>query len=117
MTTRMLRPHGLSSQQLNVLRILRGQKGNPVSIKLIQERMLDKMSNASRLVDKLNAKGLVERSQSDIDRRQVKITITEQGLKLLTKVDKLLDNFEEKVRTISKQEAKELNDLLDKLRG
>jgi DNA-binding MarR family transcriptional regulator len=112
----MLRPYDLSPQQLNVLRILRGQRNKSVSIKLIQERMLDKMSNASRLVDKLNDKGLVQRIQSEIDRRQVKVSLTKEGNKLLTKIDKLLEQFESQFDSISDDEAKQLNDLLDKLR-
>src|SRR5688572_20535772 len=67
--TRILKKYGISPQQFNILRILRGQHPKPATINLLIERMLDKMSNASRLVDKLKVKGLVERRQCDQDRR------------------------------------------------
>jgi len=68
-----LKATGLSLQQFNILRILRGRAGKPATIKLLTERMLDKMSNASRLVDKLKEKGLVERQECPSDRRRVDI--------------------------------------------
>lgn len=117
LNTRMLRPYDISSQQLNVLRILRGQKGKPASIKLIQDRMLDKMSNASRLVDKLLVAGLVRRTQSEIDRRQVNVVITKKGLALLTKLDKVMMQYDSQFQNLNDSEAKQLNELLDKLRG
>ncbi len=75
----MLRPHGITMQQYNIMRILRGQKGNPVSLKLVSSRMIDRMSNTSRLVDKLVQKGLVRRAVAECDRRQLAIILTDAG--------------------------------------
>lgn len=115
--TAILKPYGLTGQQFNVLRILRGQHPKPATVKLLTERMIDKMSNASRLVDKLLAKGLVERITSTTDRRRVDVNITEQGLALLQEasadIEEGLGLFE---RNLSVDEAIELNRLLDKLR-
>ena len=111
-----LKNFGLTVQQYNVLRILRGQHPDPASVNLIIDRMLDKMSNASRLVDKLQKKELVIRSRCKKDRRQVDVTITVQGLQLLEKIDRHL----EKVivsNNLTEAEARELNRLLDKVRG
>ena len=84
---RMLKQFSITTQQFNVLRILRGQKGNPISVKDIHGRMLDSTSNVSRLVDKLLAKGLIERIICPKDRRRVELTITNKGLDLLGKID------------------------------
>lgn len=113
----VLKPHGLTVQQYNVLRILRGQSPNPVRINDIIERMLDKMSNASRLVDKLLQKGLVKRSTSGIDRRAVDVVITQAGLDLLAQLDEYQTNWESRLHTLDEAEANELSLLLDKLRG
>ena len=112
-----LKPHGISQQQYNVLRILRGQHQEPASIGLITERMLDKNSNASRLVDKLLAKDLVERTVSKADRRQKDILITAKGLALLEQLDAEMHGFEQQFHTLSVEEAQTLSALLDKLRG
>jgi DNA-binding MarR family transcriptional regulator len=113
----LFRQHGISSQQFNILRILRGQHPGPASIRLLTERMLDKMSNASRLVEKLRQKGLVDRDICPSDRRQVHVHITEKGLELLRRIDNLMDAEEDALRNLSEQEAEELSRLLDKLRG
>jgi DNA-binding MarR family transcriptional regulator len=115
--TQKLKEFKLTGQQFNVLRILRGQYPNPATINLITERMLDKMSNASRLVDKLLAKGLVDRRTCPEDRRQVDIVITEKGQELLKKIDEQTKEWEAPLMTLSKQEAKLMNDLLDRMRG
>ena len=81
-----MKPFGVSPEQYNVLRILRGQNGNPITVSSIQDRMLNKMSNASRLVEKLKQKGFVNREECPADRRQVDIVITEKGLSLLTQL-------------------------------
>jgi|SRR5579883_2415871 len=112
-----LKPYKLTPQQFNVLRILRGQSPKPASINLITERMIDKMSNASRLVDKLLAKGLVERQVCPNDRRQVDVVITEKGSQLLSELDVILDKYNDTLTTLSAKEAQELNDLLDKMRS
>jgi len=114
---RMFKEFGLSVQQYNILRILRGQVPNAVNLGLIQERMLDKNSNASRLIEKLKIKKLVERKESKIDRRQVDIMITEKGLDLLKKMDGKVEEAETINANLTKQEAETLSDLLDKLRG
>src|SRR5690606_29173397 len=90
---RFLKKFGLSPEQYNVLRILRGQKGKPVGILPIQDRMLDKMSNASRLVDKLELKKLVTRKQCPNDRRQVEVLITQKGMDLLAEIDKKIEHI------------------------
>lgn len=114
---RMFKEYGLSVQQYNILRILRGQVPNAVNLGLIQERMLDKNSNASRLIEKLKIKKLVERKESKIDRRQVDILITEKGLDLLKKMDSKVEEAESINANLNKKEAETLSDLLDKLRG
>ncbi len=109
-------PHNLSMQQYNVLRILRGQHPKSVTVKFIIERMLDKSSNASRLVDKLLAKGLVERTQSPEDRRRVDIKISDSGLKLLNNLASEFESINKNLN-ISEGEARTLSDLLDKMRA
>jgi DNA-binding MarR family transcriptional regulator len=115
--SKRLKPFGLTLQQYNVLRILRGQHPKPATVNLIIERMLDKMSNASRLVDKLLAKSLVERHVCSHDRRAVDVRITEEGLNLLKKIDVLQDEWEKTFQNLSQEEAFQLSDLLDKMRG
>lgn len=114
---RMFKEFGLSVQQYNILRILRGQVPTAINLGLIQDRMLDKNSNASRLIEKLKIKKLVERKESKIDRRQVDIMITEKGLDLLKKMDVKVEEAELIDSNLTKQEAETLSDLLDKLRG
>jgi DNA-binding MarR family transcriptional regulator len=109
--------YNLTSQQFNVLRILRGQYPNPATINLIKERMVDKMSDASRIVDRLIQKELVSRCTNTKDRRSVDIRISDQGLEILSKMDnefKMKDLFK---NHLSDQEAATLSHLLDKLRG
>ncbi|MDX2001246.1 MAG: MarR family transcriptional regulator [Chitinophagales bacterium] len=112
-----LKSHKLTLQQYNILRILRGQYPNPATVNLLIERMLDKMSNASRLVEKLRQKKLVERRENANDRRQADVIITEKGLELLSLIDGGLVMTQSKLNTLDVNEAKQLNDLLDKLRG
>ena len=108
----------LSQQQYNVLRILRGQKGYPINLIDIQSRMLQKNSNATRLVEKLKQKGLVERILCEENRRKVEISITSQGLRLLKKMDPLISQIEDDTfNALTENEANTLSDLLDKLRG
>lgn len=115
---RFLKGFGLSEQQFNVLRILRGQKGEPANLSLIQERMVHPMSNATRLVERLREKGLVERVASEEDRRKVEITITKKGLKLLSAVGEAQEaHMEDLVDRITGEEAKTLGELLDKVRA
>jgi DNA-binding MarR family transcriptional regulator len=109
--------YDLSNEQYNVLRILRGQNPNPCTIQIINERMLDKMSNVSRLVEKLRAKSLVSRKVSSADRRQVDVVISQKGLDLLQVIDSEIGEIHSLVDGISEAEAKTLNTILDKLRS
>lgn len=113
---KLLKCHGLTSQQYNILRILRGQHPKPANVNLLIDRMLDKMSNASRLVDKLQQKGLVDRRENQIDRRNRDVLITDAGLKLLKKIEPIVDGFAKSHIALSEDEAKTLNILLDRLR-
>lgn len=113
--TRFFKSFGLSPQQYNVLRILRGQLPNPANLGLVQERMLDQMSNASRLVEKLKVKKLVSRKASAQDRRQIDLLITAEGLELLSKIDDVFDDYEKGKSGLTEKEAQQLNSLLDKL--
>ena len=112
----IFKPFDLTLQQYNVLRILRGQYPNPITVIAIIERMLDKMSNASRLVDKLLVKELVIRKLCPHDRRAVDVIITEKGLKLLEELDTLQNQWEDKLRGLTESEALQLSNLLDKMR-
>ncbi len=117
-TNRLLKPFDISMQQFNILRILRGLKGKPATIKLLTQRMLDKMSNASRLVDKLDSKGLVQRKTCKEDRRRVDIFITQKGMDLLREASASMeDDLAAVFATLSSAEADQLSNLLDKLRG
>ena len=111
-----LKPHHLTPQQFNILRILRGQYPKPCRISLITERMLDKNSNASRLVEKLRKKGWVERQESKHDKRGVEIFITSEGLIFLEKMDLNESEWNESLHVLSSTEADLLSALLDKLR-
>jgi DNA-binding MarR family transcriptional regulator len=107
----------ISIQQYNVLRILRGQHPNPCSIKVIKERMLDRMSDASRIVDKLKAKKLLNRKECPNDRRSVDVVITDKGLEFLASLDHIDETSKELFNTLTAEELTRLNTLLDKLRG
>ena len=109
--------NNLTHQQFNVLRILRGQYPNPATVNLIKERMLDKMSDASRIVDRLVQKGLVSRCTNNKDRRAVDIRISEVGLDILSKMDVEFKAKEILQNNLTEEEAGKLSDLLDKLRG
>ena len=106
----------ITLQQYNVLRILRGQHPNPCSVKLIKERMLDKMSDTSRIVDKLFHKKLIIRKECENDRRSVDILITEKGFELLKSLDHIDDLAKELTKSLTTEEVNTLNNLLDKLR-
>ncbi|MEQ8627813.1 MarR family transcriptional regulator [Ekhidna sp.] len=113
----LFKSNGLTTPQYNILRILRGQHPNPATVNLLIERMLDKSSNASRIVDKLEQKGLVKRSQCKNDRRAVDVYISEAGLKLLKEMDVKMDEWENANNKLTETEAATLNTLLDKLRS
>jgi len=108
----------LSMQQYNVLRILRGQKGQPANLGTIQERMIDKSSNTTRLIDKLLTKGLVERQLCPTNRRKIEVFVTEKGLELLSEIDPVLEASNKSITSnLSQSEMNQLNILLDKLRN
>lgn len=110
-----LRPYDMSEQQFNVLRILRGQQRKPANLSTINERMVTKMSNTTRLVDKLILKGLVDREICAQNRRKVEITITEKGLNLLNELDEVVQKTENiLLKNFTEKELYELNQLLDK---
>ncbi len=110
-----LKPFGVSLQQFNVLRILRGQKGKPANLSTLNERMVTKMSNTTRLVDKLMAKGYVHRVICKSNRRKVEINITSEGQKELLEMDKAMKQSElEVVKNFTEEDLKLLNILLDK---
>ena len=110
-----LKPFEVSLQQFNVLRILRGQKGKPANLSTLNERMVTKMSNTTRLVDKLLNKGYVNRAVCETNRRKVEIVITDLGMEILAKMDKEVNLAEKKaVSNLSQSELETLNALLDK---
>ncbi len=114
----LLKEFDLSVPQFNVLRILRGQKGKPASLACIQERMVDKNSNTTRLVDKLILKNLVLRKVCPENRRKIEITITEQGLDLLKTLDPVTQKSNaDHTSALSSEELELLNNLLDKLKS
>ncbi|GAB2530494.1 MarR family winged helix-turn-helix transcriptional regulator [Rufibacter soli] len=111
----MFKPFGITLPQYNVLRILRGQHPKPATVNLLIERMLDKTSNASRIVDKLETKKLVTREQCPTDRRTVDILITKKGMDLLKEMDSL--EGENHLQALTQEEATYLSHLLDKIRS
>jgi DNA-binding MarR family transcriptional regulator len=114
----LLKPYGISEQQYNVLRILRGQNGKSANLYMIQERMIHKMSNATRLVEKLRLKKLVNREICEENRRMINVDITEKGLKVLEEIDLLNHDFEAALfHHLTEKEASLIGDLLDKLRN
>lgn len=113
----VLKPFEISLPQFNVLRILRGQKGKPANLSTIQDRMVNKMSNTTRLVDKLITKNLVERIICEKNRRKVEITITSEGLNFLKKLDVVMDEIESEItQNLNDSEIQQLTQLLNKLR-
>jgi DNA-binding MarR family transcriptional regulator len=116
-TSSFFKSYDLSAEQYNVLRILRGQRGNPANLSTIQERMLNKMSNTTRLIDKLLKKDLVTRDTCPSNRRKVEILITQKGLDLLSELDLVVTKSNEHItQSLSLSELETLNHLLDKLR-
>ena len=111
-----LKTHGISPEQYNVLRILRGSNPKKLSVLEISSRMLDRNSNATRLVEKLRLKNLLERKVCPNDRRQVDIGITIEGLALLQTLDVEMNAWFENYKGINKEEAIQLSLLLDKMR-
>lgn len=113
-----LKPHDLTEPQFNVLRILRGQNGCSMNLYEIQNRMIQKMSNVSRLIDKLLAKGLVERVECKDNRRRVDISITKAGLEMLLHIEPDIQKLYDELKSnISSEQAQAINDVLDEMRN
>ena len=113
--SKALKPFDVSLQQFNVLRILKGQSGKASNLSTLNDRMVTKMSNTTRLVDKLLLKGYVHRITCPSNRRKVEITITEEGKKELVKMDKAMHSAEENIlQNLTEKELHQLNILFDK---
>ncbi len=108
--------YDITRQQYNVLRILRGQHPNHISVYTIRERMLDKMSDASRIVERLRLKGLISRKSAEKDKRAAAVTITEQGLALLESMEPEAKRMDSLLSNLSEKEVQQLNTFLDKIR-
>jgi DNA-binding MarR family transcriptional regulator len=115
--TEVFKKFDITRQQYNVLRILRGQFPDPATINLIKERMLEKMSDTSRIVERLRLKGLLQREGGKSDKRAAEIIITASGLDLLRKMQPEVDELDGVLTGLTLEEAKELNNLLDKVRN
>jgi DNA-binding MarR family transcriptional regulator len=114
--TKLFDEWDITTQQFNILRILRGA-GQPLSTLQIRQRMLDKMSDTSRIVDRLLKKGLVKKNICKMDRRLVDVTITDKGKKLLENIDQYSDQLDGIMMNLTEQDARTLNELLDKIRN
>ncbi len=113
----LFEPFGITGQQYNMLRILRGQHPKPIPAVEIKSRMLDKNSDVSRLLDRLIGKKLVKKNKCPNDKRATDISITETGLDLLNTLDASINNLDSKYLALSNEEAKQLSELLDRSRA
>jgi len=111
-----IKKYDITPTQYNVMRILRGQNQKPVSIGLIKDRMIDRNSDVSRILERLVQKKLVERTENAEDRRQKDVRISKSGLDLLKEIDEWEKDMDKRMDHFSEEEAKNLNDMLDKLR-
>lgn len=111
------KPYGITGQQFNILRILRGQHPKAISGIEIKSRMLDRNSDVSRLIDRLVSKNLVIKTQSATDKRAADISISSQGLELLKVIDKKMETLDSLINSLSEQDAVKLNELLDRIRN
>lgn len=116
-TKELFASEDITPQQFNILRILRGSHPQPLSTLQIRERMLDKMSDTSRIVDRLIAKGLLKKGTCKTDRRLVDVMITDKGKKILERLDERQDELDKVIGNLSEEEAATLSKLLDKIRG
>ena len=110
-----LKPYGITMKQYNVLRILKGA-GKPITTSTIRERLLDKMSDASRMVERLHQRGLVVRTTCPTDKRLVDVSLSKEGEQLLAAMSKFEGKMDDIVGHLSETEAEQLSELLDKLR-
>ncbi len=114
----ILKEFRLTEQQYNVLRILKGQRGEPMNLYMIHERMLHRMSNATRIVEKLRQKGLAERILCESDRRQVEVSITKEGEELLERISPSMEALRGRIEeNLEEDEVEHLHLLLEKMRG
>ena len=111
-----LKPHGITIQQYNVLRVLKGA-GGPISTSVIRERLLDKMADTSRMVDRLYQKGFVLRNECEYDKRLVDVSISPEGEKLLASLKGINPGLDNILANLAEEEAQLLSELLDKARG
>jgi DNA-binding MarR family transcriptional regulator len=112
----LMRPFDLTPQQFNVLRILKGQYPEAVRIGLVKGRMIDRNSDMTRLVKRLVQKGLIERINCPVDKRQFDLKITEKGMEVLDKLSLAVASFEDNLKGLSKEELEQLNSLMEKFR-
>jgi DNA-binding MarR family transcriptional regulator len=111
-----LKPYEISLQQFNVLRILRGQKGVPANLSTVQERMVNRMSNTTRIIDKLIDKNFVQRNICEKNRRKIELFITDEGMRLLKVVDPVVDKAEKQItQALRSDEQENLFELLRKI--
>ncbi len=115
--TVLIKDYGLTSTQFNVLRILRGQKPNAICIRVIKERMVEKNSDVSRIIDRLYHKHLVDRTESISDRRHKDVKINQKGLDLLNKMDHCVNQLDLLLTNLNEDEVRQFNKLLDKIRA
>lgn len=113
----VFKKYDLTFQQYNILRILRGRNPGVSTVKLIRERMLDRMSDASRIVEVLRKKKLVDRNICDEDRRKMDVVITQKGLDLLAEIERENERMDKRLSALNEEEIVLLNNLLDKVRG
>ncbi len=116
-TKELFASEDITPQQFNILRILRGSHPQPLSTLQIRERMLDKMSDTSRIVDRLITKGLVKKGTCKADRRLVDVMITDKGKKMLERLDERQNELDNIIGNLTAKEAVTLSELLDKIRG
>lgn len=112
----VFKKHDITRQQYNVLNILKEQHPKAASVNLIKAKMLDKMSDVSRIVERLRLKGLVIRQSAIKDKRAVDVTITSRGLEFLTSIDPEIARLSESVSSLTAEETAALNNMLDKIR-
>ena len=110
------KPFDITMQQYNILRILRGA-AEPISTAEIKDRMLDRASDTSRIVDRLEKKNLVTKSIRESDQRKIDVSISDSGMKVLKRIDKHIDVWQKDMIGLSEKEANQLSDLLDKMRN
>lgn len=115
--TEKIKPYGISRQQYNILRILKAA-GDWLPMTEVKDGLLDKAPNATRLVNKLLQKDLIERNRSEADRRVVYVKITQAGVNLFEEINQQGNTIQEALeKNITAQEAKLVSDILDKFRG